>query len=70
LFRFLGIDLLGEEGFNKNKDVVTSVVVKRNNIVHHNDSASDVSFSDIEGYIDVFVDYMLAIQKAAYGAKT
>lgn len=69
LFKLLGIDLLGEEGFNKSKDVVNSVVVKRNNIIHHNDAASDVSFSDIERYIDVFVDYMLAIQKAAYGAK-
>lgn len=69
LFRFLGIDLSGEEGFIRNKDVVNSVVLKRNNIIHHNDAANDVSFSDIEGYIDVFVDYMLAIQNAAYGAK-
>lgn len=70
LFRFLGIDLLGEDGFAKNKDFINSVVVKRNNIVHHNDAANDVSFNDIEKYIDVFVDYMFAIQKAAYGTGT
>ncbi|MFM0276376.1 HEPN domain-containing protein [Paraburkholderia aspalathi] len=70
LFRFLGIDLSEEEGFNKNKDFINAVVVKRNNIVHHNDAANDISFSDIEKYIDVFVDYMLAIQKAAYGKGT
>ncbi|WP_198385505.1 HEPN domain-containing protein [Burkholderia ubonensis] len=70
LFRFLGIDLTEEEGFNKNKDFINTVVVKRNNIVHHNDAANDVSFSDVEKYIDVFVDYMLAIQKAAYGTGT
>jgi hypothetical protein len=70
LFRFLGVDLTKEEGFNKNKDFINAVVVKRNNIVHHNDAANDVSFSDIEKYIDVFVGYMLAIQKAAYGTGT
>ncbi len=66
VFRLLGIDLLDEEGFNSNKDIINAVVTKRNNIVHHNDSANDISFNDIETYIDVFVGYMLAIRKAAY----
>lgn len=70
LFRFLGIDLSENEEFKKNKDVINAIVIKRNNIVHHNDAANDISFSDIEKYIDVFVDYMLAIKKAAYGAET
>lgn len=70
LFRFLGIDLSEDEEFKKNKDIINAVVIKRNNIVHHNDAANDISFSDIEKYIDVFVDYMVAIKKAAYGAET
>lgn len=66
LFQMLGVDLSCESDFVKNKDFVNSVVTKRNNIVHHNDDASDVSFSDIEHYVDVFSIYMLAIQNACY----
>ena len=67
IFRFLGINLSEEDGFRNNKDIINAVVTKRNNIIHHNDAANDISFSDIEAYIDVFVGYMLAIKKAAYG---
>lgn len=66
LFQMLGVDLSCESDFVKNKDFVNSVVTKRNNIVHHNDDASDVSFSDMEHYVDVFSIYMLAIQNACY----
>ena len=47
LYRLLGVDLTSEASFNANKELVNSVVIKRNNIVHHNDSAMDVSFSDL-----------------------
>lgn len=70
LFRLLGIDLLEEDGFKNNKEIINAIVTKRNNIIHHNDSANDISFNDIEAYIDVFVDYMLAVRKAAYGPAT
>ena len=57
-----------EEGFIENKDLVAAIVNKRNNIVHHNDVANDVSFSDVVSYIDVFISYMHAIKIAVYSA--
>ncbi|PNG40836.1 hypothetical protein A1354_11715 [Pseudomonas asplenii] len=60
-FRYLGINLSSVPGFNDNKSVVETVVSKRNNIVHHNDKAADISFSDLVSYIDIFIVYMKAI---------
>jgi len=68
LFKFLGVDLSREVGFRDNKDLVAAIVNKRNNIVHHNDVANDVSFSDVMSYIEIFITYMHAIKRAAYGA--
>lgn len=58
----LGIDLAANkaewEGW---KELVQSIVTRRNNIVHHNDSASDLSFGDIRGYIsnvEAYIDYV------------
>jgi hypothetical protein len=64
LFQYLGINLTIEDGFESNKALVNSVVTKRNNIVHHNDKAMDISFSDLLSYIDVFILYMRAIDDA------
>lgn len=64
LFRNLGIDLTAEDEFQKNKDVVNSIVTKRNNIVHFNDKAMDISFSDLLKYIEIFLIYMRAIDNA------
>lgn len=64
LFKNLGIDLTLENEFENNKDFVYTVVVKRNNIIHHNDKAMDISFSDLLAYIDVFLIYMRAIDNA------
>ncbi|KIH77310.1 hypothetical protein SAMN05660860_02086 [Geoalkalibacter ferrihydriticus] len=64
LFRLLGVDLSIEKQFQYNKDLVNSVVVKRNNIIHHNDSANDISFTDILSYIDVVLVYMKSIEQA------
>jgi hypothetical protein len=65
LFRYLGIDLTNDERFNKNKDLVGTVVSKRNNIIHHNDEAMDISFDDLLNFIDVFMEYMEAIVEQA-----
>jgi len=62
-FRLIGIDLNSNEKFQKNKDVISSIVIKRNNIIHHNDDASDISFSDLLLNIDVFLDYMASIEE-------
>lgn len=64
IYRYLGVDLTSENGFNDNKDLVNTVVTKRNNIVHHNDSAMDISFSDLIVNIEVFKSYMEAIKNA------
>lgn len=61
MFQYLGIDLRSKEGFKNNKALVNSVVTKRNNIVHHNDKAMDVSFSDLLAYVEVFLIYMKSI---------
>lgn len=62
-FRLIGIDLNSNEKFLEHKDLVGTIVNKRNNIIHHNDDASDVSFSDLLVHIDVFLEYMLSIEQ-------
>lgn len=56
VFQRIGIDIATEE-VKSYKDYISSVVDKRNKIVHHNDSASDLSFSDIVAAIDEFTAY-------------
>ncbi|OOV86833.1 HEPN domain-containing protein [Oceanospirillum linum] len=65
LFQLLGVDLSKKESFENNKDLINTIVTKRNNIVHHNDTAADVSFGDLKAYINVIVPYMAAINEAA-----
>ncbi len=60
-FRLIGIDLNSNSKFNKHKEVINSIVNKRNNVIHHNDDANDVSFSDLIANIDVFLEYMSSI---------
>jgi len=67
LFCLLGVDLTKIEAFQTNKELVNSVVIKRNNIIHHNDKAMDVSFSDLLSYVDVFLEYMRSIDTALQG---
>lgn len=61
-FKFVGVNLLGSEEFCRNKDFVASFVEKRNNIVHHNDAASDLSLMDVVNAIDVLVEYARTIR--------
>lgn len=66
LFQLLGVDLSKKDGFEANKDLINTVVIKRNNIIHHNDRAADVSFGDLLSYIDVIIPYMKAVEEATF----
>jgi hypothetical protein len=63
-FSLLGINLDEVPAFASTKDIVNSVVAKRNNIIHHNDTAADVSLGDIRGYSAHFKVYIHAIALA------
>lgn len=65
LFCYMGIDLESNDVFKRNKELVNTVVAKRNNIIHHNDAATDTSLGDILGHIDVFIEYTKAIEQTA-----
>jgi hypothetical protein len=67
-FRLLGIDLDNQEKFSANKDLVNMVVAKRNNIIHHNDTAADVSLGDIRVYSGHFQSYIIGIAEAVGSA--
>lgn len=70
LFRYLGIDIAKQEDFQRFKDLVNTVVNKRNNIIHHNDKAMDISFLDLLFFIDTFLVYMKAIDDSVNKTKT
>lgn len=40
------------------KESIQAIVTRRNNIVHHNDDASDISLGDIKGYITSIIEYI------------
>ncbi|WP_348708841.1 HEPN domain-containing protein [uncultured Pseudoalteromonas sp.] len=61
LFNKLGINLNLNDTFESNKDLVNTIVEKRNSIIHHNDRAASVSFGDLGDYIDVILIYSKAI---------
>lgn len=55
-FERIGIDISKPE-VSAFKDYVVAIVEKRNKIVHHNDDALDLSFSDVIAAIDQFKAY-------------
>jgi hypothetical protein len=63
-FRYLGVNLEANESFRRRKDIVGAVVQKRNDIVHRNDDASEISFGDVSTYIEVFIEYLHGIEYA------
>lgn len=63
LFQKLGIDLDTNSEFKDYKDIIGSIVDKRNNIIHHNDDASDMSFKDIIENINIIKEYITIIDK-------
>lgn len=66
LFKCLGLNLRSENNFERCKDLVGSIVDKRNNIIHHNDNAMDISLSDLRSHIDSFLIYMKAIDAVVH----
>lgn len=69
LFQYLGIKLEGEENFEEYRSLINSIVIKRNNIIHHNDNAMDISFLDLYNYINSFIIYMKSIETAIENQK-
>lgn len=61
-FQYIGVDLNSNENFTAHKDQIHSIVDKRNSIIHHNDEASDITFSDLHTNIDTVLLYMKAIE--------
>jgi hypothetical protein len=67
LFKKLGIKLSDNEIYKNQKEKIVSIVVKRNKILHYNDSASDLSFTDVSNYIDFVLKYIENIDKIVIG---
>lgn len=67
-YKLLGIDLKNDQEFIDNKDIIGSIVGKRNNIIHHNDNATDVSLSDLRTHIEAFKKQMIIIKDAIESA--
>lgn len=57
IFTMFGINLDELEYYNENKDSVNQIITKRNNILHHNDDASDLSNQDILEYTNQIRTY-------------
>lgn len=61
----VGVDLAFDNAkWETWKDLIQSIVTRRNNIVHHDDDASDLSFGDIRLYIDNVKEYLKFISEA------
>lgn len=63
LFKKFGISLDKNEIFNTQKDIINSIVVKRNKVVHHNDDASDISNKDLNDFLKILKDYIEHLDK-------
>lgn len=58
LFKKFGIELEMNATFNNQKEIINTIVTKRNNIIHHNDDASDLAFNDIISNINFIRSYV------------
>lgn len=64
-FLIVGVDLASDlPTWETWKELIQSIVNRRNNIVHHNDDASDLSFGDIKTYIRSIDEYLSFIDAA------
>lgn len=70
LFRLLGIQIENDADFQSKRSIVNSIVEKRNNIIHHNDNANDITFNDLISYIENVIIYMSGIKKALQAQTT
>lgn len=62
-FRLLGIEIDNCEKFNEYKETIQTTVIKRNRIIHHNDEALDITLSDLQERINIFIKYSEAIKE-------
>lgn len=62
-FQKLGIDLNTNSEYLNYKDIIGTIVTKRNDIIHHNDQASDLSFNDLTRNIALIKEYIAIIDK-------
>ena len=60
-FERIGIDVESDSSIARYKDFVSTTVAKRNDIIHHNDEASDLSLGDILRTIQTFKEYSKCI---------
>jgi len=60
-FSKIGIKLDNNPNYLNYENRVSTIIAKRNNIVHYNDDASDMSFNDIVTQIKFIQEYMLTI---------
>ncbi len=66
----VGVDLASNRSeWEAWKELIQSIVTRRNNIVHHNDDASDLSFGDIRAYIRSVHEYLDFIGTACRAAR-
>lgn len=55
----VGVELISEkEKWESWRESVQAIVTRRNNIVHHNDDATDISLGDIKSYISTICGYI------------
>lgn len=63
----VGIELAAQKHqWESWKDSIQAIVTRRNNIVHHNDDASDLSLGDIKTYIKSIMDYIDFVVQACH----
>ncbi|BFU63953.1 HEPN domain-containing protein [Rodentibacter abscessus] len=62
VFELLGVELANVVRDKPIKDQITAIVNKRNDIIHRNDDAIDISLSDISQYIETVDNYMSTIK--------
>jgi hypothetical protein len=63
IFSMFGINLDEVDYYNQSKDSVNQIVIKRNNVLHHNDDAPDLSNLDIIQYIIQIKNYCKKIDE-------
>ena len=67
----VGIELAADKAqWESWKDSIQAIVTRRNNIVHHNDDASDLSLGDIRAYIKsiiYYIDFVIQVCHLQHG---
>lgn len=61
LFKMVGCNIEDDAQFTNVKNIIGTIVEKRNNIIHHNDEANDLSLSDVRQYVGYFRTYLNSI---------